>query len=163
ASRPTTEIVETGEEREVPIGNAVMRLALPIARVLAPLHRNATNRPAGQALQKKLVQAGKPFGMTVPEFLALRWVGMLVGFGLADRVDLTEIRSFVLALLQAEQLGASVAQTLRTMADQMRIKRWTLAEEMAGKVPVKLMAPLVIFIFPASFIVLFVPIYLRYQ
>jgi tight adherence protein C len=82
---------------------------------------------------------------------------------LADRIDLTEIRSFVLALLQAEQLGASVAQTLRTMADQMRVKRWTLAEETAGKVPVKLMAPLVIFIFPASFIVLFVPIYLRYQ
>ena len=82
---------------------------------------------------------------------------------LADRVDLTEIRSFVLALLQAEQLGASVAATLRTMAEQMRVKRWTLAEEAAGKVPVKLMAPLIACIFPASFIVLFVPIYLRYQ
>ena len=47
------------------------------------------------------------------------------------------------------------------MADQMRVKRWTLAEEMAGKVPVKLMTPLMLCIFPASFIVLFVPIYLR--
>jgi tight adherence protein C len=82
---------------------------------------------------------------------------------MAERVDLTELTSFVLALLQAEQLGASVSRVLRTMSEQMRIKRSTLAEEMAGKVPVKLMAPLVICIFPASFIVLFVPLYLRAQ
>jgi tight adherence protein C len=83
--------------------------------------------------------------------------------GMAARIDLPELTSFVLALIQAEQLGASIAKTLRVMGEQMRVKRWTLAEETAGKVPVKLMAPLVACIFPASFIVLFVPIYLRTQ
>jgi tight adherence protein C len=80
---------------------------------------------------------------------------------MAERIDLTELTSFVLALIQAEQLGAGIGKVLRVMGEQMRVKRWNLAEETAGKVPVKLMAPLVICIFPASFIVLFVPIYLR--
>ena len=80
---------------------------------------------------------------------------------MADRIDLAELTSFVLALIQAEQLGAGIGKVLRVMGDQMRVKRWNLAEETAGKVPVKLMAPLVICIFPASFIILFTPIYLR--
>ena len=80
---------------------------------------------------------------------------------MAERIDLTELTSFVLALIQAEQLGAGIGKVLRVMGEQMRVKRWNMAEETAGKVPVKLMAPLVMCIFPASFIVLFVPIYLR--
>src|SRR4029453_7524430 len=74
---------------------------------------------------------------------------------LADRVDLQEMTSFVLALTQGEQLGPGVGTVLRVMAEQTRVKRWQLAEEAAGKVPVKLMAPLVACVFPASFIVLF--------
>jgi tight adherence protein C len=80
---------------------------------------------------------------------------------LADRVDLQEMTSFVLALIQAEQLGTGVGTVLRVMAEQTRVKRWQLAEEAAGKVPVKLMAPLVACVFPASFIILFVPLVLQ--
>ena len=80
---------------------------------------------------------------------------------LADRIDLQEMTSFVLALIQAEQLGTGVGTVLRVMAEQTRVKRWQLAEEAAGKVPVKLMAPLVATIFPASFIVLFVPLVIQ--
>ena len=82
---------------------------------------------------------------------------------MAERVDLPELSSLVFSLIQAENLGASVSGVLRVMAEEMRVKRWTLADEAAGKVPVKLMAPLVVCIFPASFIVLFVPIYVRNQ
>jgi tight adherence protein C len=81
--------------------------------------------------------------------------------GMAQRLDLPEVTSFVLALIQAEQLGTSIGAVLRIMAEQMRIKRSTIAEELAGKVPVKLMAPLVACILPASFIILlFGPIYM---
>ena len=80
---------------------------------------------------------------------------------LANRIDLQEMTSFVLALIQAEQLGTGVGTVLRVMAEQTRVKRWQLAEEAAGKVPVKLMAPLVACIFPASFIVLFVPLVIQ--
>lgn len=254
-----------GAARRRQIDSPPMRLVLPIARVLAPLHAGAEQTPSGKDLERKLKQAGRPFGMTVPELLCLRYVGAAIGalvgyllatqisegmtlpivgmlglFGfvypkmrlkavgqarslrifrdmpyvldlltlsteagqdfssamamvvdkgprgplvdefriaqqsvtlgtaradslraMADRIDLTELTSFVLALIQAEQLGAGIGTVLRVMGEQMRVKRWNLAEETAGKVPVKLMAPLVICIFPASFIILFVPIYLR--
>ena len=80
---------------------------------------------------------------------------------MAGRIDLPEVTSFVLALIQAEQLGTSIGKVLRIMADQMRVKRSTIAEELAGKVPVKMMAPLVSLIIPAAFIVLlFGPVYM---
>jgi len=80
---------------------------------------------------------------------------------MAQRIDLPEVTSFVLALIQAEQLGTSIGKVLRIMADQMRVKRSTLAEELAGKVPVKMMAPLVALVIPAAFIVLlFGPVYM---
>src|SRR5207249_1819867 len=250
-SRP--EAIARPEQREEQIGNAVMRIALPIARALAPLHRDAANTPRGRDLDRMLTRAGRPFGLTVPEFLCLRYVaigaGALFGWAIsigftgqsdpiyiiggvvlflmlpksrlkgmvnwrrtrifrdmpyvldllvlsteagldfssamntvvekgptgplvdefriahqqvtlgtsradslramAERIDLPELTSFILALIQAEQLGASIGKILRIMSEQMRIKRFTIAEEMAGKVPVKLMAPLFICIFPA--------------
>jgi tight adherence protein C len=259
------ELLMAGAGRRSQIDNPVMRLVLPIARALSPIHRGAEETASGRELDRKLRQAGRPYGMTVAEFLCLRYVGALIGlvigymlatqlsddpnplivlalgaFGffypkmrlstvaerrrvrifrdmpyvidlltlsteagqdfssamalvvekgppgplidefriaqqsvtlgktrsdalreMAERIDLTELTSFVLALIQAEQLGAGIGKVLRVMGEQMRVKRWNMAEETAGKVPVKLMAPLVMCIFPASFIVLFVPIYLR--
>jgi tight adherence protein C len=259
------EAIARPEGRELEIGNSVMRIALPIARMLAPLHRNAVETPRGKDLNRLLTRAGRPFQLTVPEFLCLRYVAIAAGalFGwamsvgftgapdltyiiggavlfamlpgsrlkgavewrrvrvfrdmpyvldllvlsteagldfssamntvvekgppgplvdefrvaqqevmlgksradslrtMAERMDLPELTSFILALIQAEQLGASVGKVLRIMSEQMRIKRFTMAEEMAGKVPVKLMAPLFVCIFPASFLVLGVPIYLK--
>jgi tight adherence protein C len=259
------EAIARPEGREQPIQNTVMRIALPIARMLAPLHKNAADTPRGRDLNRMLVRAGRPFGLTVPEYLCLRYVAVAAGaaFGwlisvgftgvadplyviggmvlfamlpgsrlkgavearrvrifrdmpyvldllvlsteagldfssamatvvdkgpsgplvdefriaqqqvtlgtsradslraMAERIDLPELTSFILALIQAEQLGASVGKVLRIMSEQMRIKRFTIAEEMAGKVPVKLMAPLFLCIFPASFLVLGVPIYLK--
>ncbi|MCC6953143.1 MAG: type II secretion system F family protein [Deltaproteobacteria bacterium] len=78
--------------------------------------------------------------------------------GMAERAMMDEVTSFVLAIRQAEQLGASVGPILAVQSEMARAHRWQLAEIIVGKLPMKLVAPLVICIFPASFIVLFTPL-----
>jgi tight adherence protein C len=75
----------------------------------------------------------------------------------AARCDLDDITSFVNAMVQSEQLGLSVSKTLRNQAEQMRRKRRQRVEEQAMKAPVKMLIPLVMFIFPTIFIVLLGP------
>jgi tight adherence protein C len=76
---------------------------------------------------------------------------------MADNIGITEMTSFVAAVIQSEQLGVSMAKVLRIQADQMRIRRRQLAEEEAHKAPVKMLIPLALLIFPSLLIVLFVP------
>ena len=77
--------------------------------------------------------------------------------GLDERTDVPEVRSFVLALLQADTFGVSIGRVLRSLADDMRIKRRQLAQEKAMKAPVKMLLPMVFCIFPALFIVVIGP------
>lgn len=72
---------------------------------------------------------------------------------LEKRVDLPEMRSFVLAILQADTFGVSIGRVLRAQADEMRIKRRQLAQERAMKAPVKMLIPMVFCIFPALFVI----------
>ena len=76
---------------------------------------------------------------------------------LMDRTDLDELRSFLLAMLQAEAFGVAIARVLRVQADEMRVKRRQRAQEKAFAAPVKLVFPLVFCIFPSLFIVLLGP------
>jgi tight adherence protein C len=76
---------------------------------------------------------------------------------LAARTGLEEISSFVSLLVQTDRFGTSVAQALRVHSDSMRIKRSQRAEEIAAKLPVKLVFPLVLFIFPSIFVVVVGP------
>jgi tight adherence protein C len=76
---------------------------------------------------------------------------------LLDRCDTPGVRSFVRAIIQGEQLGVSVGQTLRNLALEMRKKRRQRAEERAQKAPVKVLFPLVFLIFPAIFVVILGP------
>jgi tight adherence protein C len=72
---------------------------------------------------------------------------------LAERVDIDVVRTLVSSIVQAEQFGTSIAKTLRTYSDTLRVQRRQNVEEMAAKTPVKLVFPLVLFIFPSLFVV----------
>ena len=76
---------------------------------------------------------------------------------LMDRTDLDELRSFILAMLQAEAFGVAIARVLRVQADEMRVKRRQRAQEKAFAAPVKIVFPLVFCIFPALFTILLGP------
>ena len=73
------------------------------------------------------------------------------------RTNLPEIRSFVLAILQADTFGVSIGRVLRAQADEMRVKRRQLAQERAAKAPVKMLIPMVFCIFPPLFIIVIGP------
>lgn len=76
---------------------------------------------------------------------------------MADRSSVSELRSFVRAVVQADKYGIGLAKVLRTQAKQSRVKRRQRAEEKAMKLPVKVLFPLILFIFPVLFIVLLAP------
>lgn len=72
---------------------------------------------------------------------------------LAERVDIDIMRTLVSAVVQADQFGTSIAKTLRVYSDQLRVQRRQDVEERAAKMAVKIVFPLVLFIFPSLFIV----------
>jgi tight adherence protein C len=81
---------------------------------------------------------------------------------LALRTDLEDMNSLVTLLIQTEKFGTSIAQALRVYADSFRSKRYQRAEEIAAKMPVKLTIPLILFIFPALFVVILGPAIIRF-
>ena len=76
---------------------------------------------------------------------------------LAHRTDLEDVSSLVALLVQTDRFGTSIGQALRVHADAMRTKRRLRAEELAAKLPVKLLLPLIFFILPSMFIVVMGP------
>ena len=88
-------------------------------------------------------------GMGIPRSAALR--------NLADRVGSQEIASFVAVILQSDELGMSIKNTLHAQAEQMRIERQFRAQEQARKMPLKMLFPLTILVFPAIFAVILGP------
>jgi len=80
---------------------------------------------------------------------------------LATRTGVEDVRSLVTLLIQTEKFGTSIAQALRVHSDSMRTKRRQKAEEMAIKLPVKMLFPLILFIFPALFVVIVGPAAIR--
>ena len=80
---------------------------------------------------------------------------------LGERVGIEEIKSFVTLLIQSEELGTSVADTLRVYVEEMREKRVMRPEEKAQALPAKLSVPLVLFVFPVLLIVILLPVLLR--
>ena len=122
---------------------------------------------AGLGLDQSLIRIGQELKKVYPALSdELNLYSLEVNAGrkradalrnLGQRTDVDDIKSFVTVLIQTDRFGTSVAQSLRVFADSMRTKRRQRAEEHAAKMGVKMIPPLVFFIFPAIFIVVLGP------
>jgi tight adherence protein C len=111
------------------------------------LQRVSTNWD--NTLAKEFSRVVTEMGMGVSRKTALR--------NLADRAGVPELSSFVAVILQSGQLGMSITHTLHAQAKQMRIERRFRAQEQARKMPLKMLFPLILLIFPAMFAVILGP------
>jgi tight adherence protein C len=123
---------------------------------------------AGIAFAGALQLAGRrfrgPLGHELRLTLQEQSMGLAMNEALSNllkRVDKPAMRSFVRSMVQGELLGVPIAQTLRSLATDMRKRRRQAAEERAHKAPVKMLFPLVFLIFPSMFLILLGPAVLR--
>lgn len=82
---------------------------------------------------------------------------------MAERLNEPNVTSFTTAVIQAESMGMNLGPVLRAQADQRRAERFMRAEKLAMEAPVKMLFPLIAFIFPCTFIVLFFPIAMKFM
>ena len=101
-----------------------------------------------------------PLGQELRLTLQEQRMGLSVGQAiesLGRRCDAGNMRMFVRAITQGERLGVSIGTTMRNLSVEMRKRRRAMAEERAQKMPIKMLFPLIFFIFPALFIVILTP------
>jgi len=116
---------------------------------MSSLQRNIERR-ALDALGEELIRVVREIQIGKTRRVALR--------DMAERVSLPDLRSVVTALVQADELGVSIGAILHIQADQMRQRRFERAERLANEAPVKMLFPLMFFIFPSVFLVLLGPV-----
>ena len=126
---------------------------------------------SGHSLHAAIERVGKEIMLACPELGAnihLLCLELRAGRSLSDclaglheRVGIDEVKSLRLLLKQSEELGASIATTLRVYSEEMRDKRLMRAETKAHALPVKLTLPLGMFIFPVILLVIMVPLVIR--
>lgn len=122
---------------------------------------------AGMGLDSAIHRVGQEIKVSNPDLsneFALMTLEMRAGKSrqealknLSARTDIAEMSSLVTLLIQTDKFGTSVAKALTTFSDSFRVKRFQKAEEIAAKLPVKILIPLIFFIFPALFIVILGP------
>ncbi len=81
---------------------------------------------------------------------------------MAERVDLMELDAFVSTLIQAEKMGSSISAVLKSQAERMRAERFMEAEKLGAQASQKLLIPMMLFIFPIIFIVIFAPFLIQF-
>lgn len=82
--------------------------------------------------------------------------------GLAARLDIPEITSFISVIIDADQTGASIASVLKNQSEQMRAERFIRAEKAGARASQLILFPMMVFILPAVFIVVFAPVILQF-
>jgi len=122
---------------------------------------------AGLGLDQAIARVGEEIKIGHPELgeeFQIVSLELRAGFtreqtlrNLSERTDIEEIRSLIALLIQTDRFGTSIGQALRVHSDSMRMNRRLRAEELAAKLPVKLMLPLIAFIFPALLFVIIGP------
>ena len=119
---------------------------------------------AGLGFESAMARAGSNGKGPLAEELVRTLQDIAVGqprrdayLALAERTGVADLRRFIRAVVQADQYGVSIADVLRTQAQEMRLKRRQRAEEKAMQIPVKVIFPLILFILPTLFIVLLGP------
>ncbi len=131
-------------------------LDLMVVCVEAGMGLDAAIKRVGDEMALKSKELGEEFKilslelrMGKPRVVALR--------NLAVRTDIEDISGLVTLLIQTDKFGTRVAQALRVHSDAMRTKRYLRAEEIASKLPVKMVIPLIFFIFPSIFVTIIGP------
>lgn len=122
---------------------------------------------AGLGLDQILLRVGQEFATAHPvlsEEFRLHNIEMNLGRSrvqafrnLAERTGVDDLRSLVAILIQTDRFGTSIADSLRTFSETLRTKRHQRAEERAAKLPVKMIVPMVLFIFPSVGVVILGP------
>lgn len=148
--------------RRVRRRQTILRKALPDALDLLVVCIEA-----GLGLDQAFMRVSQELRITHPELCSeLDLVNAQIRIGrtrieamreLSSRTGVDDIKALVAMLIQTDRFGTSVSQSLRVHADDMRLKRRQRAEEAAAKTPVKMVPPLVFFIFPALFVVILGP------
>jgi tight adherence protein C len=155
---PDIAIYNAGAKRQVEIRKSLadvldmltvsVEAGLGFDAALAQVARNSKGPLAGETARVlQEMQIGKPRGE------AMRAMG--------ERTTVPELRTFASAVVQASELGIPIAKVLREQAKEMRLKRRQRAEEMAQKVPIKILFPMLFCMFPALFVVIIGPGALR--
>lgn len=151
---PDLLLYSKGQERQ----NA---MALELANTLDQM---LISVEAGLGFESAMQRAGETGKGPLAEELVRTLQDMQVGrsrreayLAFADRSNIPELRSFVKAIVQADAYGIALSSVLRTQAKVMRVKRRQRAEEKAMKLPVAVLFPLLLFIFPVLFIIILGP------
>ncbi len=131
-------------------------LDLMVVCVEAGLGMDQALRKVAEEMTKSHPEIGEEFGIANQQLQFARPRGeVLKALGLRSGVD--DLKQLSSILIQADKFGSSVAAALRVQSDAMRVKRRQIAEEKAAKTAVKMIFPLVLFIFPGIFVVLVGP------
>jgi tight adherence protein C len=119
---------------------------------MSAMQRSA-ERPVIDPLSEELLRVTREIQIGSSRKKALR--------AMSERVNIPDMKSLVNSLVQADELGVSIGAILRIQSDQIRQRRFERAEKLANEAPVKLLGPLMIFIFPAVFFIVLGPVIYR--
>ena len=141
--------------KALPVYLDFITLAVEAGLNLTGAIKQAMDKGPPGALRNEFQMITRDLRAGVPRADALR--------RMENRLNMKAITSFVGTVIQAEKMGASVGAALRVQSQQRRIERFQRAEKLAMEAPVKLILPLIAFIFPVTFIVLAFPIVVKFM